>query len=301
MANVKTIMMSLDAGLASAKTPTDIAAKVVKKKGHFVALDSWRGICAMFVAIFHLPVAGMLTSSTFILHSALFVDFFFVLSGFVIAANYIDRINDGSGFKQFAWLRIGRLYPLHLAIFLAYFAVEAAKLAISMATGSDITAFTGGKPWQAIGTNLLLIQSLGFHSFETWNLPSWSISTEMFAYFAFAVLTMFGKSLRYYLYALTIVLCMAFLWMYYPEWGSRNAEYGVFRCLAGFFAGVFAWRIWKYLDSRSKGSSLSTWQWTWLEGVAIVTVILFVIESGAHQGRVHFTLCLWCSRDHLRV
>lgn len=260
-----------------------IALTPVKTSRHFVALDSWRGLCATLVAIFHLPLATALTQSDFILHSALFVDFFFVLSGFVIAANYIDRIETGAQFKKFAWLRIGRLYPLHLAIFLAYVAVEAAKLGVALAGGetfADSAAFQGGKPWQAIPTNLLLIHSLGMHDFETWNAPSWSISTEMFAYFVFAVLTLFGKSLRYYLYAATIIGCMTFLWLYYPEWTLQNATFGPYRCLAGFFAGVFAWRFWKSLNDALDAGTISRLQWTGLEAIAVALVYVFVSEAG---------------------
>ena len=51
----------------------------------FQVLDSWRGICALLVALFHFPTASAISQSRFIASSYLFVDFFFVLSGFVIA------------------------------------------------------------------------------------------------------------------------------------------------------------------------------------------------------------------------
>jgi peptidoglycan/LPS O-acetylase OafA/YrhL len=59
----------------------------------FIALDSWRGIAACLVALFHLEayshlVYSHLNAAPFLRNSWLFVDFFFVLSGFVIAANY---------------------------------------------------------------------------------------------------------------------------------------------------------------------------------------------------------------------
>ena len=58
----------------------------------FQVLDSWRGICALLVALFHFPTASAISQSAFIGSSYLFVDFFFVLSGFVIALNYGDRL-----------------------------------------------------------------------------------------------------------------------------------------------------------------------------------------------------------------
>jgi len=79
----------------------------------FVVLDSWRGVAACLVALFHLEATA--TWSTAICmerHSAqllAFVDFFFVLSGFVIAANYQQRLLDGFGVGRFVLLRLGRL------------------------------------------------------------------------------------------------------------------------------------------------------------------------------------------------
>ena len=61
----------------------------------FEALDSWRGIAACLVAFYHLhkmSVNGHLTGLALQLNSYFFVDFFFVLSGFVIAANYQQRL-----------------------------------------------------------------------------------------------------------------------------------------------------------------------------------------------------------------
>ncbi len=45
---------------------------------------------------------------------SLWVDFFFVLSGFVIAHAYLDRLRTGLGLGTFMVRRFARLYPLHL-------------------------------------------------------------------------------------------------------------------------------------------------------------------------------------------
>src|SRR5437762_9602227 len=81
----------------------------------FVVLDSWRGIAACLVALFHLDAYSHLYGVPFLRNSWLFVDFFFVLSGFVIAANYQQRLLEGFGVGRFLLLRLGRLYPLHFA------------------------------------------------------------------------------------------------------------------------------------------------------------------------------------------
>src|SRR5258708_8409695 len=83
----------------------------------FVVLDSWRGIAACLVALFHLDAYSHLYGGPFLRNSWLFVDFFFVLSGFVIAANYQQRLLDGFGIGRFLLLRLGRRYPVHFTIF----------------------------------------------------------------------------------------------------------------------------------------------------------------------------------------
>jgi peptidoglycan/LPS O-acetylase OafA/YrhL len=54
----------------------------------FVALDSWRGLCALLVAVYN----ARSSSSSFLTHASLFVDFFFVLSGFVITHAYMTKL-----------------------------------------------------------------------------------------------------------------------------------------------------------------------------------------------------------------
>src|SRR6266704_3238416 len=86
----------------------------------FVALDSLRGICAIFVAIYHFSAVSFLSSIPIIKNGFLFVDFFFVLSGFVIAASYGERLKAQFPISKFMFLRLGRLYPLHIFVLFLY-------------------------------------------------------------------------------------------------------------------------------------------------------------------------------------
>jgi peptidoglycan/LPS O-acetylase OafA/YrhL len=45
-------------------------------KKHYVALDGWRGIAALMVALFHFEALGRIHGSTLVHNSGLFVDFF---------------------------------------------------------------------------------------------------------------------------------------------------------------------------------------------------------------------------------
>lgn len=89
-------------------TPTDL----LKTKQHFEILDGLRGIAAIAVVVFHfMEIAITDYSKNFIAHGFLAVDFFFCLSGFVIAYAYDSRA-DQIGFKPFFKLRLIRLHPL---------------------------------------------------------------------------------------------------------------------------------------------------------------------------------------------
>lgn len=77
--------------------------------GRVISLDGIRGVAAMFVMIYHLPVIFGFN----IPHAYLAVDLFFMLSGWVMAYSYEERIGQGLAFKQFALQRLARLYPLY--------------------------------------------------------------------------------------------------------------------------------------------------------------------------------------------
>ena len=83
-------------------------------KQHYQVLDGLRGTAALTVVIFHVlemlwpePVANPLH------HAYLAVDFFFMLSGFIVGHAYDDRL-PRMGFGRFMLVRIRRLHPLAL-------------------------------------------------------------------------------------------------------------------------------------------------------------------------------------------
>ncbi len=85
----------------------------VTGKPHYEVLDGLRGSAAMMVVLFH--IMGMAVnwadSGQLLHHAALAVDFFFVLSGFVVAYAYDDRWKTMST-GQFFLIRLIRLHPL---------------------------------------------------------------------------------------------------------------------------------------------------------------------------------------------
>lgn len=200
------------------------------KSPRFVALDSWRGICACMVALFHFDVLSHLSFLPFVRHAYLFVDFFFVLSGFVIAANYRSRLADGFGTGRFMVLRLGRVYPLHLVTLLLFIPIDAAKDGVS------------ANLFQAIVTNVFLLQGLGINPQNWLNFVSWSISTEFVAYVIFAVVVS-RVGIAIWPWLLPVVAGPAVLATLSPHGMDATYDYGLVRCLYGFALGVICFDL----------------------------------------------------------
>jgi len=241
----------------------------------FVVLDSWRGIAACAVAFYHLRAYSHVFELPLVRNAYLFVDFFFVLSGFVIAANYQRRLMEG-GFPvgRFLLLRLGRLYPLHLVMLLAYIALKAVQ-ALVPALSSIANQPPFAPPMESLDTmvaNLLLIQGWNVYRFLTWNTQAWSVSTEFYAYVVFAlVLTAMG--VRAWIIALAAILAGPLTLYMLVGHMDTTFDYGWIRCLYGFAMGVLTWNIYR------------RWPSAWLRGtaaelIAVTTIALFVSEAG---------------------
>ena len=88
----------------------------------FEVLDSWRGICAIMVVLYHVPGFFLFSDLAVIRSGWLFVDFFFVLSGFVITHAYGPKIANLDDAFHFISRRFFRIYPLHFCTFAAFLA-----------------------------------------------------------------------------------------------------------------------------------------------------------------------------------
>jgi peptidoglycan/LPS O-acetylase OafA/YrhL len=85
-----------------------LATTVKHHRFHF--LDALRGVAAVLVIMRHAPI--QFSHSLLSLSSFLAVDFFFCLSGFVVAFSYEERLGSFLCFKDFTVARIIRLYPV---------------------------------------------------------------------------------------------------------------------------------------------------------------------------------------------
>lgn len=222
--------------------------------GEIRALTSMRGIAAWLVVFFHirLSLAGLPDWAMHILSRGyLAVDFFFLLSGFVIWLSAIDRIQGGGwhALPAFFQRRIARIWPLH-AVMLA-FALSLALLL--MLTGRSTAHF----PFDELPLHFLLIQNWGLTDSLAWNDPAWSISTEFAAYLLFPLLALSVDWRKLptgiligILLALFVLLHAFFAAQGLSSLGQQIPRTGLLRCVIEFCAGTLLGALWLRVRTR---------------------------------------------------
>lgn len=251
------------------KSPTNHAltsANLSKpsKGQHIQSLDALRGVCAVMVALMHMRVHNHFFDLPIVRNSWLLVDFFFVLSGFVVAYVYIDRLSTFNDAVRFAVRRFGRLWPLHATMLAGFIGIESLRYLLGQPGSGAATrmAFTGQYSISYVLPNLLLVHALALHQIATWNGPSWSISTEFYTYLVFAAACLLSQ--RKYILpicALLILVGASVLILYNPTFMQTEGRFVAdgmtvptsnftwFRCIYGFFCGVVTFYVWKRCPS----------------------------------------------------
>ena len=213
----------------------------------FGVLDSWRGIAALLVALYRFQADGWLFHLPLVRHAALYVDFFFVLSGFVIAHAYFDRLKDRASLGNFLVRRFGRLWPLHFAMFLPFLAFELIRLATGApdSHGEGVAPFGGYRAPGTIPVELAFLNSVGIYPTTGWNTPSWSISSEFWTYVLFGILCIPARRVMGAVSAVLVIVCLGLIWRFGPGHLDITFAPGTLRCMAGFFAGVLVNLGWR--------------------------------------------------------
>src|SRR5947209_1862227 len=156
--------------------------------GYVPALTGIRALAALLVLGMHteqnVPF-GLDSFLPFFARGYLGVDFFFVLSGFIITHVYLASLASPklTAVQIFLWHRFIRLYPVHVTVL----AGLAAVVSLASAVGFG---FNNPQEWQwdDLIWQLTLLQAWGVTTTPRWNVPSWSISAEWFAYLLFPLL-----------------------------------------------------------------------------------------------------------------
>jgi peptidoglycan/LPS O-acetylase OafA/YrhL len=234
----------------------------VKSKSHtkvdlvpsnrLVALDAWRGIAALMVALYRIHADGWLHGLPFVKNAYLFVDFFFVLSGFVIAYAYLGKITTRASAFVFLVRRFGRVWPLHAFLLAVFVAFELARGIFGYTKTGVFDAFEGLRSPITIVYEFFLVQSLGFTGQTGWNTPAWSISAEFWTYVVFAVLCLAGRRTLLLAAPFIIIGEMIIVVTMSPQGMNTTFDFGFDRCIAGFFTGVLVCALWQKTSARVK-------------------------------------------------
>jgi peptidoglycan/LPS O-acetylase OafA/YrhL len=212
--------------------------------GRFVALDAWRGLAALAVALRHINGPAPFLSGPLHDNLSMAVDFFFVLSGFVISAAYGERLQQRFSILRYMVLRIGRVWPLHVLVVACYLALELAYWwgGAGMLTGR--APFTGDRDPVTLPATLLLVQAFVYPAHPVWNVQAWSISVEIGLYLAAAWLwRATGRA------ASVIGLLAAVAALLVLEARVANEWSWVLRGIGGFGLGMACWAAWPQVET----------------------------------------------------
>lgn len=243
------------------------------KTTYLTNLTPLRGIAALLTVIFHVDLmigggGNMLvkfTDSLVLTRMYLMVDFFFILSGFIMLHVYgkwfAEKVT-GNSFKNFTVARFARVYPLHFFT-LAYCVLLYGVSRIFLGEDNNPMSLISNN-FAALPANLLLIHSMNTTEWFTWNNASWSISTEWWMYMIFPFLVAGFKKLNSNLIALIGIVCfVGYLFITYyvvpivtvpesipftavnPKDLSINIsyQYGFLRCFFGFVLGMVVYQF----------------------------------------------------------
>lgn len=254
----------MTANAAAASTDATAPAHTSLGKSHYVILDGLRGVASLMVVIFHVFEAwnGGDPARQIINHGYLAVDFFFLLSGFVIAYAYDERWAAGMGQWDFYKRRLVRLQPMiivggligvallglqHWSLFPKLQTVQAWQIAGALLLGSLMIPMTPSA------------EIRGWSEIYPLNGPQWSLFYEYVGNILYAV--GLRKLPIRWLGVLVGVSALALVWLLVrgPRgdviggWAldASGVQIGLTRVMFPFFAGVLLMRLGKRIKVRN--------------------------------------------------
>lgn len=218
----------------------------------FQVLDVFRGLCALCVVGYHTHWIGSVTEWTIFRESYLFVEFFFVLSGFIFAHTYAHR--PLVPLRKYFCARVVRLFPLHVLVLLLFVGLEFIKYAaINYGVEFTTVPFSGRSRLELFIPNLLLLHAwLPNISGSSFNYPSWSISVEFYIYIVFYFSLFLKGKLRNIVW---LFFVGGALYILINELPFSLVSRGLF----GFFLGVIGYGLYvKYMSRISVSINCAT-------------------------------------------
>jgi peptidoglycan/LPS O-acetylase OafA/YrhL len=207
------------------------------------------------------------------------VDLFFILSGFVLAHVYGPMVqNDKYTHKGFMWARFARVYPLHI---ITLFAMVGIWL-LGKTIGAEVpdNAFNVAE----IPFHLTLMHAWGYVANDGWNFPSWSISSEWFAYLTFpltfAISNVYRNNPILGLIFVSILFYALFVFFgfYGIELTNMTWEGGAIRIIPSFLGGIMLWQLGQKNIFNPKYANFGV--------IASIASIIVVASLGVYPGLI---------------
>lgn len=219
-------------------------------------LTSLRGFAALGIVLYHarlfFPALRHPGVAPIIDKGYLWVDFFFILSGFVLTHVYGSRLGtavNSRTYRSFMVKRFSRIYPLHLAILLA------SLVCAIWLTPWRFSGFTSApdRIWSFF-THLMLLNSVHLTSNLSWNIPAWAIGAEMLSYTIFPQILWVTHRVRPMIAGAIYLCSLVFLAALVANLAPRGNldmtwDYGFLRCLLEFTGGVILCNL--YFQKRT--------------------------------------------------
>lgn len=235
----------------------------------FTVLDSFRGLAAIAIVLFHMPILLAISELEFFRNGPVFIQFFFALSGFVLCHAYAHRLTSVAALRDFAVARTFRLYPLHLCLLGLFLLLEIGKL-LAQGQGASVEAFSGNVALEEILPNLLLLQAwLPGADSLSFNAPAWTISVGYYVYLLFGLILVVLPRRNSLVFSLIFLLTCLSLLMH-----VHALEGEVLKGVGCFFAGALLYRLFMGL----RALPLSHTEFTVLE-VSTLLVLVLVLDS----------------------
>jgi peptidoglycan/LPS O-acetylase OafA/YrhL len=245
------------------------------------SLTPLRGIAAILVVLFHYDIWLMLkgfprligTNYSNILTSGyLWVDFFFILSGFVICHVYGKKLQNRTStiVKKYLWARFTRLYPLHVFIMLLFVLQTFVLFILFPEYAANKWSWTRTVPDFFI--QLFFLQTTGIMDQAVWNVGSWSIAAEWWTYIiAIGLIPLLNKKKKYRSIFSTILALLGYVFITYQNPKFTMDEFyglGTLRCIFGFTIGIAIYQAYLTLIPKT-----SIWSKDWLFCTTLLCVL----------------------------
>ena len=229
-------------------------------RGQIHSLTSLRFFAALSVVLFHFRDSfgssfSLGIAANFVSRGYIWVDFFFVLSGFFIAYVYQDQFSGRSfrNYKRFIVNRIARIYPAHAFVVLLFLIWETLTYFLVKYFGLSALPFDGCMSAGTFFTNMLMVHDWGgWFGNCSWNYPAWSISSEWLAYLLFPfILVVLRVAKKGWSAAIACAAVYGVLFVLSLRTGlSLKDLYSSERVLAEFTIGILLYRIFLHSSGR---------------------------------------------------